>query len=445
MKIIFDIDGTLTNYNDFIESKAIPFIISRFHLEVINKNALEIEEIFDIKEHDFNNIIEIFWHKYFFSFFTLSFRKNIKHFFKTIKKQKHTFEIHTSRAYSYGNNCKNIFVRIMTWIQFLINGILVNPANMFFYKDDNEKINGIIKSNPNLIFDDKPEIISKLLSKNFKIICVKGNHNQQITENKNIQLINAFDFDELNIALKNLFGTTNLRYYNREAKSNYFFNYLRLLRPFILLKFKPIILNENNIYTGVSTGVVYAPNHISTLDPVIITAILNTHIHWAALLRFFEGKDSIFNNSKIPILCKITSKSFYMLDYFPIERKSDNENANNFMSIKDMNNYLKIKSKVGIFGEGTTKKLPKSDFGHFDKSFVMLAQRNNSMVQPITVSWIKCKKVKSKVVVNFGKPFLASNMNTDEAMNLFMDIQKFNLQENQKIINNIMEEKENGK
>ena len=75
MKIIFDIDGTLTDYNDFIENKAIPFIISKFQLKVINKNDLEIEEIFDIEKQDTNKkIIENFWSKYFFHFFTLSFR-----------------------------------------------------------------------------------------------------------------------------------------------------------------------------------------------------------------------------------------------------------------------------------------------------------------------------------------------------------------------------------
>ena len=109
MKIIFDIDGTLTDYNAFIDNKAIPFIIQNYHLKIKNIDFLEIEEIFDIDEQDKNKIIKRFWKKNFISFFTLKFRKGVKPFFKQIRNKNHTIEIHTSRRYSCGNNIKSIF------------------------------------------------------------------------------------------------------------------------------------------------------------------------------------------------------------------------------------------------------------------------------------------------------------------------------------------------
>lgn len=338
--------------------------------------------------------------------FTLKFRKGVNFFLKIIKKDGHTFEIHTSRANSCDKDIKGCLIRKLTLFQFLINGVIISQSKIFFYKDDKTKIKGIIKSCPDLVFEDKLEIINSLSSINIKVICVKGLHNKKIEPNNNVQLINEFDIKEIKNAVESLFGALNLKYYIREAKSSLFFNRIKPLRPLIMIKFNPIVLHEDNICYDSSTGIIFAPNHRSTWDPIVITAILKMHIHWAALLRFFEAKDSIFNNRKNFILCKITSKAFKSLDYFPVERKKDNKNANNFNSIKDMNNYLKIKSKLGVFAEGTTKRPPENDFGVFDNSFIMMAQHNNSIIQPITVTWINNKKIKHKVIVNFAKPFL---------------------------------------
>lgn len=49
MKIILDTDGTLTDFNKFIMENAIPYFEQNYGLEVIYPNALEIEDIFDIK------------------------------------------------------------------------------------------------------------------------------------------------------------------------------------------------------------------------------------------------------------------------------------------------------------------------------------------------------------------------------------------------------------
>ena len=246
MKIIFDIDGTLTDYNAFIDNKAIPFIIQNYHLKIKNIDFLEIEEIFDIDEQDKNKIIKRFWKKNFISFFTLKFRKGVKPFFKQIRNKNHTIEIHTSRRYSCGNNIKSIFVRILTWIQFILNGIFVTPSSIFFYLNDDAKINGIINANADLVFDDKPKIIEKLSQNDYKVIYIKGRHNQTVTINRNMQHIESFNLGEIDRALNGLFGA-NLKYYDKEAKSSMYFNRLKPLCPLFLFKFKPLILNKEKI------------------------------------------------------------------------------------------------------------------------------------------------------------------------------------------------------
>lgn len=209
------------------------------------------------------------------------------------------------------------------------------------------------------------------------------------------------------------------------------FRKLKVLKPLMLCKFRPVVLNADNIYRG-EKGMIYAPNHRSTWDPIIITGILGFHVHWAALLRFFEGKDSIFNNSKSPILCRLTSVLFKRLEYFPIERKSDNNDANNLESVRNMNCFLKIRSKIGIFAEGTTRRPERNDFGTFDPSFILLAKKNKAVIQPITVLWTIDKK--QKIIVNLGESILPEKLSVEETMKLFLETQTRCLRENEEVM-----------
>jgi len=208
---------------------------------------------------------------------------------------------------------------------------------------------------------------------------------------------------------------------------------VRSVIPIILSKFKPIVLHSENLIVDAG-GVIVAPNHQSTLDPLIITSIIDKNIHWAALKRFFDAKDSIFNNSKNPILCQITSKMFRKLEYFPIERMYDNPKANNMNSIRNMLNFLNQKQYVGIFPEGTTNK-SENDFGTFDPGFVQIAMKTNAHIQPITVLWIKESKLPYQIIVNIGLPFTIDGMTKDEIYEKYVNIQKKQLNENrQKIL-----------
>lgn len=207
---------------------------------------------------------------------------------------------------------------------------------------------------------------------------------------------------------------------------------LKWIRHIIIFKFKPIILHKENLNIGFKNGCVIAPNHQSTLDPLIITSIINKNIHWAALKRFFDAKDSIFNNSKNPILCKATAKLFKKLEYFPIERKSDNPKATNMKSIKNMLTFLKKKQYIGIFPEGTTNKT-NADFGNFDKGFIHIAQKTDADIMPITLLWINENKMSRKVIINIGTPFKTGILTANELYEKYVNIQKQQMKENKTI------------
>lgn len=449
MKIILDTDGTLTDFNKFIKENAIEYFETKYGMEIVYPDMLEIQEIFDMKNFfikKFNctelkaekltkEALDKFWVSLRFVKFSLltKFRPGVKEFINSKIKEGHTIEIHTSRDKTCENSLVGEIARKFTILQYMMNGIFLPKSSFHFHKNDEEKVAKIIDIKPDLVFEDKPEIVKTFSQNGIKTICVSGNHNKDIESSKCVEKISDFKKIDLEGKLEKLIGKTNIKYYNRAAASDKFFNKIKLMRPIIMSKFNPVILNANNIGNFDGESVVYAPNHRSTLDPIVITGILFKNIHWAALLRFFEGKDSIFNNSKNPLLCKITSNTFKKMEYFPIDRKSDNPNANNFNSIKDMNGFLKISQSIGIFGEGTTRRPEGMDFGTFDDSFILLAKKSDSWIQPITSLWIKELGIKQKVIINFGKPFKVGDMDTKEAMEYFLKIQRDSLEENKAV------------
>ena len=48
MKIIFDTDGTLTNFNKFINLNALKYFEQEYGMTIVNPKALELEDIFDM-------------------------------------------------------------------------------------------------------------------------------------------------------------------------------------------------------------------------------------------------------------------------------------------------------------------------------------------------------------------------------------------------------------
>lgn len=447
MKIIFDTDGTLTDFNKFVYDNAIDYFINEYGMVVKYPNELEVEDIFDMDSFFMNyykcsleeakqytkKALDKFWVNLprFLKFSLLGkFRDGAKEFIKDCKKKGYKIEIHTSRSKVTEDNLIGEVCRKFTYLQYLINGVNLPYNSFYFYKNDEEKIIGIKKSNPDIVFEDKEYIVSELSKSGIKTICVDGNHNKSLKENVYAKKLDNFDKEKIEDILENILGKKNYLVKQRISESDKLYKKVRMVIPVILNKFNPIVLHPENIIQDDNVSVLVVPNHRSTLDPLIITSIMDKNIHWAALKRFFDGKDSIFNNSKNPLLCKITSEGFKRMEYFPIERLRDNPNANNLNSIKDMRAFLKNSQYVGIFPEGTTNRPKNSDFGTFDSGFINLAYKYDTWIQPVTVLWIKELEMKNKVIINYGVPFKILDKSKEEVYETYVNIQKQNLEEN---------------
>lgn len=458
MKIIFDTDGTLTDFNKFVKDNAINYFINEYGMEIKYPNELEIEDIFDMDNFFANKYkcdlstakiytkkaLDKYWVNFsrFVKFSLLGkFRDGAADFINSCIKNGHVVEIHTSRAKTTENSIIGQVARNFTYLQYKFNGVKISKDSFHFYKNDDDKIEGIKKSKPDLVFEDKTDVLLELNRLGIKTICINGNHNSNLEESDMLKKTDNYDEKEISDLIDALMGRKSYEILNRISKSDLFYNKVRIVIPYILSKFKPILLNEENLILD-DSGVVIAPNHMSTLDPLILTSLIDKNIHWAALKRFFDGVDSIFNNSKNPLLCKITSTGFKKLEYFPIERIRDNPKANNIQSLKDMQSFLKNKQYIGIFPEGTTRKENGADFGTFDPAFIALARRNDSWIQPITILWIKKLGLDNKVIINFGKPFKPTNMTKEEAYEKYISIQISSFKENKEYAEKLKNEKQ---
>lgn len=202
--------------------------------------------------------------------------------------------------------------------------------------------------------------------------------------------------------------------------------------PLLKSIYKPIVLNRSFIPEDKNRGIIYAPNHRSTLDPFAVIAAADGAIHWAALKRFFDAEDSIFNNSKNPFLCQLTKWMFITMGFVPIDRESTNLD-----SLRLMSRYLKEHRNLGIFPEGTTNKHPDQyDIGPVKPGLSVVARKSDSWIQPISLLWIKDKKIENKVIINFREPFL-SNKSKQEIIDLWTSEVQVGIDQNRKVISDL--------
>lgn len=448
MKIILDTDGTMTDFNYFISNEAIPYFKNKYNMEVINYSSLEIQDIFDMdnffakrynvsldeaKKYTKRALDEFWVHPRFLKYSPFNkFRNGLSVYIKEMIKEGHVVEVHTSRDKTTENTSVGKISRFLIKIQYLLNGIRIPDDKFYFYENDDEKIKNIIAAKPDIVFEDKAEIIKKLNEYGIKCICVEGKHNIDVINDKNVFKDTCESYDNVVTSVDKLLGKKKVVYFKKAAKSDLFYAKISFVKHLILKCFEPIILNGENIIVD-DKPLIYAPNHRSTLDPLIINSVIDKHIHWAALLRFFEGNDSIFNNSKNPLLCNITATSFKKLEYIPIDRKKDNPNANNLNSIKDMLGFLQANKKLGIFPEGTTNRPDGADFGVFDPSFILMATKTNANIVPITMYWFRDNFDKKRVILNFGKEINVSGKTKAQIYDEYLNVQKKQLEENKKV------------
>ncbi len=228
-----------------------------------------------------------------------------------------------------------------------------------------------------------------------------------------------------------------IKFYNTPFFTHPFYKFARLVSsPVVKAKFDPIILNEDKIVNKGPVG--YAPNHSKTMDPFAVTYAIPRPIHFGAIERFFTGKDSIFNNSKNPILCQITVFLTNAIGSVPLIRKDmdvDTITKSNTESLKLFKDYLEKEYAIGLFVEGTTTKPEGTILLEAKPGLFHLISEKGGLIQPISLTWTpKEIKISNRVIINIRDPFSMDGKSIEEAKELWRHSVMEGLLENDELI-----------
>ncbi len=440
MKVVFDIDGTLTNFEKFVfENK--DYIINKYHLDVVNPNGYDIDQLFDLRNLYINQgyseqeasvlsekIVMDFWNKYYIKYIMTKFRPYVKETINKLTNDGYEVIIASSRKKTCDKDLIGFLVRVSTIMKFKLGNIKI--SNILLCKDDEEKLEKIAEIKPEILIDDKPEILEKA-AKICNCICINSGYNKDVAEI--ITRVNSYEQDGVYNAVEEIrkakgIYVKNLKLYPKLKRTEFTYKVIRAFgTPFVKAMFKPIILHKERISN--KKPLIYSPNHRQTLDPYFIMMSSSDAIHWAALRRFFLAEDSIFNNSKNVFLRHLTSIMFRKMGLIPVNRGGDNT------EMRDITNYcLKNGSCVGIFPEGTTNKHPEEkpllDIKH---GILYFAKDNDAIIQPVAVYWAP-KGSKHRVAINYCNPFSMKELSIEEGAEKWKQEILKGLEENQKVL-----------
>jgi 1-acyl-sn-glycerol-3-phosphate acyltransferase len=171
----------------------------------------------------------------------------------------------------------------------------------------------------------------------------------------------------------------------RKIGSNLFYDIVKVtaaIPAMLSFRVKTIRANEN-VPKRYKKGVVFAVNHTSFLDPVIVHCIL-----WYRRLNFLATKELFSSKAK--------ERFFKLVHCIPIDK--DNFNIAAVHSVRDR---LKEEKAIVIFPEGTVNR-EEGTIENYKSGAVFMAHMAKKPLVPIYV--VKGKKWYNRTVAVIGEP-----------------------------------------
>ncbi|MBE7061146.1 MAG: 1-acyl-sn-glycerol-3-phosphate acyltransferase [Clostridiales bacterium] len=167
--------------------------------------------------------------------------------------------------------------------------------------------------------------------------------------------------------------------------SNFFYDFVKVTAAIpALLTFRVKTIRENkNVPKKIKKGAVFAVNHTSYLDPVIIHCIL-----WYRRLNFLATKE-LFNS-------KAKERFFKLVHCIPIDKNNFNIGA-----VHAVRDRLKEEKAIVIFPEGAVNR-EQGKIEEYKSGAVFMAHIAKKPLVPIYV--VKGKKWYNRTVAVIGEP-----------------------------------------
>lgn len=164
-----------------------------------------------------------------------------------------------------------------------------------------------------------------------------------------------------------------------------------------LLKAMNVTVQVEGIENWLDRGVILAPNHQSSIDPLLLLAI-NDFKRQQPLA--FIAKEELFREKK-------TKDFMNIIDVIPLDRQSPRSALSAFKEGRDL--VVNYKRSLVIFPEGTRSR--NEEIGAFLPASLKVAQMANAPIVPVTIigsHQVLRKKRPRHVAVKviFGKPIM---------------------------------------
>ncbi len=203
MRIGFDIDGTLTNFEKFIFDNAISYMKKNFNMAVVNDNGYDLDEVFDIENQllakgysaidaaaKAKKILNDFWEKYYPKYILEPFRNGVKENINKLYEEGNEIFIISSRKKATESNFKGGFVRNSVKAQFLLNNVKYHK--MILLANDEDKLQAIEDNYIDIMVDDKPEMLKKV-ARFTDAVCINSNYNITHDLPNNVKRVDSYD------------------------------------------------------------------------------------------------------------------------------------------------------------------------------------------------------------------------------------------------------------
>ena len=188
MNIGIDIDGVLTNIQNFNRRHAPQFFKRKYNLEVVDGDSLDIRDIFKCRNKQFI----AYWRKYLLKYVTAEPpRKGAREFTRKLRKDGHVIFIISRRVFSCRKNPMGILMRklVRRWLRR--NGIRHHEVVFCETSDDDSKRVACINKQVDIMLEDEIVNINSIASVT-NVICFDTSYNRGC-EGENIHRVKNFE------------------------------------------------------------------------------------------------------------------------------------------------------------------------------------------------------------------------------------------------------------
>lgn len=341
MKIGLDVDGVLTNLEEYQLKYGKKYFLKKNPNLVIDETGYDICDIFHCTKEE----REKFWTKYIWKYCLSESVQGALNLVARLRAEGHEIHIITGRAHTTEKGTVgDLFRKMLIW-RLKKDGIEYDSINFVSESGSaEEKVEVCKKLGIDVMIDDKKENI-EALDEITECVCIDAKYNQNIKAKNYVRVNNldeAYEAVERIVARKKDSNpeikaeVPTLKFTRDKFKMTY--GIVRLFGATLFkVLLKPIIINKGNIPKN--GPILLCGNHLHVWDQFPVICATKRTTHWMSKKEYFDSKLGLF---------------FKMTGAISVDRFGDPHE-----SVDTSLNYLAIGSAVGLFPEGTRNHAKK--------------------------------------------------------------------------------------